>query len=120
MYALNHALNALALAFAQGEGTAPRTAPQQQGPATQQLDRWMQQRFPHLTGISVMLAALVVLLWPGSPLLLGLVTFVLAMLLLTGLMLALRVARGCSTRTGNERNGTSQQPSTRTPSGTNS
>jgi hypothetical protein len=45
------------------------------------LEEW-RRRLPHLAGIGVLVAALMVLMWPGSPLILGLGTLLAALTLL--------------------------------------
>jgi hypothetical protein len=57
---------------------------------TDRLEAW-RRRLPQLAGIGVLVAALVVLLWPGSPLMLGLGTLIAALTLLLILFVGLLV-----------------------------
>jgi len=54
------------------------------------LEEW-RRRFPQLAGIGVLVAALVVVLWPGSSLVLGLGTLLAALTLLLILLVGLLV-----------------------------
>jgi hypothetical protein len=99
----------IAFAYTGGESSAPQSPYRQHRPYRQRhtsqqrpghemdaerrarRNRWM-RRAPELVGIGVVLAALIVLLWPSSLITLGLGALAIALFLLLGIGVALLVA----------------------------